>query len=59
MKKHNGHSENHKLYYIEPYPSTVCEKPELNTWEDALELIEHVQLAHPEGRFEIKEFEPI
>ena len=49
--------ENHKLYYIEQYPLTVNEEPELYAWEDVQQVAKYNQLLHPENNYVIREFE--
>lgn len=49
--------ENHKLYYIEQYPSTICEELELYTWEDIQQVVQCNQFLHPENSYVIREFE--
>ena len=50
-------TDNHKLYYIEQYPSPVNEELELYTGEDAEQVAKCSQLLHPESRYVIREFE--
>ena len=57
MKKKNN-SDNHKLYYIEQYPSTVNEEVELYTSEDIQQVAKYNQLLHPESNYVIRKFEP-
>ena len=50
-------ADNHKLYYIEQYPSTVNEEIELYTGEDVQQVTKHNQILHPENRYVIREFD--
>lgn len=50
-------TNNHKLYYIEQYPSTVNEELELYTSEDIQQVAKYNQLLHPENNYVIREFE--
>ena len=49
--------ENHKLYYIEQYPSALGEEIELYTGDDIEQVVKHNQLLHPENSYLIREFE--
>ena len=55
MKKPN--TQSHRLYYVEHYPSTICEELELYTWEDIQQVVQCSQHLHPENSYVIREFE--